>query len=69
MSTFYRRPSALGFAWIPMVAQVVGGALQSQPIEGQYIPPAPATSPALVAVAAVGGLAVIGGLLYMVAKG
>lgn len=66
MSFYRRQRPSMGFAWLPMVAQVVGGALQSHPVEGSDIPPMRETSPAVVAIGVLGGVAVVGGLLYLV---
>lgn len=66
--SFYKRQPAMGFAWLAPVVQLVGGALQSQPVQGQYIEPTQQTSPLAIAAGAIGGLAVVGGLLYLVWK-
>jgi len=67
--SFYRRRPSLGFAWVPMVAQVVGGALQSRPVEGTDIPPIQQTNPAVVAIGLAGAAAVVGGLIYFAWRG
>lgn len=64
--SFYRRPPAMGFAWIAPVAQFVGGAMKSQPVEGEGLIPQQPQSSALTIAAALGGLAITGGLLYFV---
>jgi len=68
--SFYRRQHrpSMGFAWIAPVVQLVGGALQSHPAGGQYIQPVQPTSSLAVAAGAIGGLAVAGGLLYLIWK-
>ncbi len=68
MSSFYRRQRpAMGFVWLAPVVQLVGGALQSHPVGDKNYIQGP--NPAVVAAAALGGLAVIGGLFYLVWKG
>ena len=66
MSFYSRRPPAMGFVWLAPVVQLVGGALQSHPVGGTYIKPPPAQNSAVTVVATIGGLAVVGGLFYLV---
>lgn len=69
MSAFYRRPQPqMGFVWLAPLVQIVGGALQSHPAGGQYVQPLEPTSNLAIAAGAIGGLAVVGGLLYLVWK-
>ncbi len=63
--SFYSRSPQIGF-W-PIVAQLVGSALQSQPLEND-LPPPPPPSPVLPIVAGVVGLGIVGGLVYILVK-
>lgn len=63
--SFYRRSPSMGLAWIPAAVQLVGGALQSQPLEGGIIAPK-ASNPVVPILLVVGGLGLIGGLGYLV---
>lgn len=67
--SFYKRrqPPAMGFAWIAPIVQLVGGALQSHPADPNYVPPDQSNGLA-VAAASLGGLALVGGILYFVWK-
>lgn len=66
--SFHRRHQSpsLGFAWLTPVVQLVGGALQSHPVEGQYIAPQQPTNSLLVVAGVLGGVAIAGGILYLV---
>lgn len=68
--SFYkpRRQPQMGFVWLAPLIQLVGGAVSSQPIGGKsYIETIP-VNPLAVAAAAVGGVAVVGGVLYLLWK-
>ena len=66
---FYRRgPASMGFVWLAPLVQLVGGAMQSHSAAGTYIEPTQPTSPLVIAAGALGGLAVAGGLVYLLWK-
>ncbi len=55
---------------IPLIGTIVGGALQPLNVSagGIYAQPPPATSPVTTSLIALGGLALVGGLLYLAMK-
>ncbi len=57
----------MGLVWLAPVIDMLSGALKSNPVESQYIVQEK-TNPLAVAAGAVGGLALVGGLLYFVWK-
>jgi hypothetical protein len=63
--SFYNRNSGMGFVWLAPVVELVGGAMKSQPISGQFIEPTAPTSPLVIAAGALGGLLIVGGLIYL----
>lgn len=68
--SFYkpRRQPQMGIAWLAPVVDIVGGALKSNPMQDQQFIPQERTNPLAVAAGALGGLALVGGLVYFIWK-
>jgi len=65
--SFYSRHPSMGFFWVAPAVQLLGSALSSQPIDSTIVPPKP-TDPALIAAGILGGIAIIGGVLYLAVR-
>ncbi len=66
--SFYKRSNpSMGFVWLAPVVQLVGGALQTQPLNSN-IYAAPRANPFLVAAGVIGGLGLVGGIIYFAWK-
>ncbi len=67
MSFYRRRPQpSMGFVWLAPVVQLLGGALQSQPVSGEL--PQSQSNPLVPLAIGAAGLGLVGGLLYFVWK-
>ncbi len=67
MSFYRRRPQpSMGFVWLAPVVQLLSGALQSQPVQNEFIPE---KTNVLVPIAVgVVGLGIVGGLVYFLVR-
>ncbi len=67
MSFYSRRPRpSMGFVWLAPLVSIVGGALQSRPVEGE-LPPEQSNPLVPIAIGAV-GLGIVGGLVYFLVR-
>ena len=67
MSFYRRQRPQMGFVWLAPVLQLVGGAMQSHPVGAGSIPQEQ-SNPIVPIALAVGGVALVGGILYFAWK-